>query len=247
MGSVTIFGFQFETMRYLVLILILAAGMNLPLRSQNTAKPDDRTFTGNFDIRSCTFETTGRNRFVILEPGYQLVLTGKEGSDTVSLTVTVLDSVKVIRDRKCRAVEERKVRNGKLAEVVTNFYSFCRETGTVFHFGKLIDRYRDGKVAGSSGSWLAEADFLPGVMMPGLALLGARYYHQICDAVSLDRAEVISLTEDVHCPAGTFPGCLKTEETSGMRADRRSYKYYSPGLGLVRDGELYLVRYGFVK
>jgi hypothetical protein len=31
-----------------------------------------------------------------------------------------------------------------------------------------------------------------------------------------------------------------------LRKDNQEYKFYAPGIGLVRDGELLLTKYGFV-
>jgi hypothetical protein len=58
----------------------------------------------------------------------------------------------------------------------------------------------------------------------------------------MDRAEVVSLSERVTTPAGTFEKCLKTEETTPLEPGRES-KLYAPGVGLVTDGSLVLVSY----
>jgi hypothetical protein len=58
----------------------------------------------------------------------------------------------------------------------------------------------------------------------------------------MDRAEIVSVSERVTTPAGTFEKCLKTEETTPLEPGRES-KLYAPGVGLVTDGSLVLVSY----
>ena len=60
--------------------------------------------------------------------------------------------------------------------------------------------------------------------------------------VALDRAEILSLDEVVRTPAGTFSDCLQTRETTPLEAGHVDFKYYAPGVGLVRDGVVRLVR-----
>jgi len=51
----------------------------------------------------------------------------------------------------------------------------------------------------------------------------------------------------VKTPAGEFKNCLKVEETTPLEPNTKEYKYYAPGVGLVREGDLKLVKYGKAK
>lgn len=82
--------------------------------------------------------------------------------------------------------------------------------------------------------------------MPGLPLLGARYHQEVAPGTAMDRAEIVGLDEAVVTPAGEFRGCLRVEETTPLEPDEREYKLYAPGIGLVQDGALRLIRYGRV-
>jgi hypothetical protein len=118
-------------------------------------------------------------------------------------------------------------------------------TNTVFYFGEDVDIYKRGKVVGHDGAWRAGSDQArAGVMMPGIVLLGSRYYQEIAPGVAMDRAEIVSRSEYIETPAGKFTDCLKTEETTPLEPGVREYKVYAPGVGLVRDGDLLLKRYG---
>ena len=63
----------------------------------------------------------------------------------------------------------------------------------------------------------------------------------------MDRAEIISDSEILETPAGRFEHCLKTKETTPLEPGSKEYKIYAPGIGLIKDGSLYLTKYTFVK
>ena len=81
-------------------------------------------------------------------------------------------------------------------------------------------------------------------MMPGLPLVKARYYQEIAPKVGMDRAEIVSVTERLQTPAGTFANVLKTIETSQLEPGPGEAKFYAAGVGLLQDGSLKLVKYG---
>jgi hypothetical protein len=208
---------------------------------------DKRPFTDSFNINSCTFSTRGWNTYFILQPGYQLVLEGVEGGDTARLVITVLDETKMINGIETRVVEENESENCKTIEISRNFYAYCEETGSVFYFGEEVDIYKEGKIVSHGGAWIAGGNNKAGVIIPGLCLLGARYYQEIAPGIAMDKAEVISISETYKIPAGNFTGCLKTEETSVLNPKEREFKHYAPGIGLIQDENLKLVKFGYVK
>ncbi len=79
--------------------------------------------------------------------------------------------------------------------------------------------------------------------MPGLPLVKARYCREIAPRVAMDRAEIVSVTERLQTPAGTFTNVLKTIETSQLEPGPGEAKYYAAGVGLLQDGSLKLVKY----
>jgi len=210
-------------------------------------KEEQKQWTDSFNIEELHFSTTGKNKYFILEPSYQLTLEGKDGKDAVKLLVTVLDETKKIGNIETRVVEERETENGELVEISRNYFAMCTDTNSVFYFGEDVDIYKDGKVTGHGGAWRADSENArAGLMMPRIILVGARYYQECAPGVAMDRAEIISNREIFETPAGKFENCLKTEETSGVEKGKE-YKYYAPGIGLIKDGNLSLTKYGFVK
>lgn len=198
-------------------------------------------WTSAFDIPADDWTNTGRNPYFILEPGYTLVL----ASGTGQLTITVLEGTRRIDGVDTRVIEERETDAGGPVEVSRNFYAMSRRTNSVFYFGEEVDEYRNGKIASHSGAWVSGANGAHfGLMMPGLPLLGARYQEEIAPRVAMDRAEIVSLTDVVRTPAGEFTNVLHTAETTPLEPLVRESKSYAPGVGLIVDGSLKLVRYG---
>jgi hypothetical protein len=202
---------------------------------------DDGSWTTEFLVENEELSTTGRNPYFILEPGYQLVL--EKG--TTQLIITVLDETKMVAGVETRVVEERETKDGKLSEVARNYFAISKRTNDVFYFGEDVDMYKDGQFVNHEGAWLAGArDAKFGLIMPGRVLLNAAYYQELAPDISMDRARIMSMREMVTTPAGEFANCLKVEETTPLDPGNQEFKYYAPGIGMVWDGSLKLVKYG---
>lgn len=232
--------------KFLWLPFVIAVGL-VVCRTEKRAEgqsEEDSSWTAEFGIQEGELSATGRNPYFILEPGYQLVFEG--GKER--LMITVLDETKTVAGVETRVVEERETKDGKLVEVSRNFFAISKRTNSVFYFGEEVDIFKDGKVVGREGAWLAgEKGARFGLMMPGQVLLKARYYQEIAPKVAMDRAEIVSMSATVKAPAGEFKNCLKVEETTPLEPGTKEYKYYAPGIGLVQDGSLKLVKHGKIE
>jgi uncharacterized membrane protein YkoI len=241
-------------LRVTLLALALVGIGAAPLAAQDAAKPApakktkmkrakanaaETKFQDTFKVDKSTLLDKGSNTYMILEPGYKLILV--DGKDT--LIITVLDETKVVDGVKTRIVEERETKGDKLEEVSRNYFAFDKATGDIYYFGEDVDMYdAAGKVKNHEGSWLSGVkDARFGLMMAGKPKVGDRYQQEVAPKVALDRAEVISLTEKVKVPAGTYKDCLKTKESSGLESAVGT-KRYAPGTGLLDDGSFKLSR-----
>jgi hypothetical protein len=226
-------------MRKLLVMVSVVAALTSAAAQRN--QPNEQSWTRDFPVEQDELASAGRNPYFVLEPGYASVL--EAGGER--LVVTVLAETRKIDGVETRVVEERETKNGRLVEVSRNFYAISRRTNCVFYFGEEVDIYRGGKAVAHEGAWLSGASGARfGLMMPGLPLLGARYYQEFAPRVALDRAEIVSLSETVRTPAGDFRGALKVAETNPLESGAREFKYYARGIGLIQDGSLKLVKYG---
>lgn len=197
-------------------------------------------YTEDFFIEECTFAAEGSNPYMVLVPGHRLTLEGFEGKEFVRLDIEVLDDTETVAGVRTRVVKETEYADGVLVEESWNYLAMCVETGNMFYFGEDVDIYEDGGVS-HEGAWRAGMnDAVPGVIMPGSPMLGARYFQEMAPEVAMDRAEVIRLDAVVDTPYGTFTRCLETEETSPMEPSSKDRKFYAPQVGIIVDGPLLL-------
>ena len=206
----------------------------------------DKEYTDSFNLEDCTFSSTGSNRYFILEPGYRLVL--EDQKEDVELVITVLDETKTISGIETRIVEEKETKGDDLVEISKNYFAICTENNGVFYFGEDVDIYENGSIVSHSGAWIhGEDDARAGLMMPGLTLLGSRYYQEVAPDVALDRSVIQSLDEKVKTPAGTFEDSLRVKETTPLEPSAKDFKWFAPHIGLIKSNALKLVEYGYVE
>ncbi|NIP26294.1 hypothetical protein GWN28_04800 [candidate division KSB1 bacterium] len=210
----------------------------------NSSPQDQSSWQKEFNLSERSLVPTGQNEYFILEPGFQLVL---QSSNEI-VAITVLNETKMVNGVTTRVVEEREWKNGELIEVSRNFFAIDEKTKDIFYFGEEVDDYKRGKVVSHKGEWLAgENGARTGLIMPGEPKMRMRYYQEIAPNVAMDRAKVISLDETFETPAGTFSQCLKTFESTPLNVFEREYKTYAPGIGLIQDERLLLIKYGFTE
>jgi hypothetical protein len=230
---------------YLVRVVALAASVvaqvgaaAAPSQAQKAADGWQRTF----NVGAADLATVGENPYFILKPGSQLTLEGKDDGKTVRLVVTVLDETKLVGGIEARVVEERESENGALVEVSRNFMAIHRTTRDIYYLGEEVDIYKNGKIVDHEGAWLhGSKGATLGLLVPAAPVVGRRYYQEVAPGVAMDRAEVVSLSERLTTPAGTFEKCLKTQETTPLEPGDTEHKLYAPGVGLIQDGPLVLI------
>ena len=210
------------------------AGLSI-VQAQSAGK---QGYRDSFTVDKAILGDAGRGTYFILEPGYRL--TFEHGKDT--LIVTVLEETRMVDGVRTRIVEERETEGGQLAEVSRNFFAIDRTTGDVYYFGEDVDESKNGKVTGHAGAWLSGVNGARfGLMVPGTPKSGDRSYQEIAPKIAMDRAEVISVTENVKVPAGAFTNCLHTRESSAIEGGSED-KWYAPGIGLIKDAEFVLAK-----
>ena len=114
-----------------------------------------------------------------------------------------------------------------------NYFAICKETNSVIYFGEDVDNIENAVVVNHDGSWLAGVKGArAGLIMPGMPLLGARYYQEVAPGVALDRAEIESLDvrrrpHPLPCPSPAhgltsrqFAGSREGEEEASGRGGR---------------------------
>jgi len=175
---------------------------------------------------------------------------------------------RVVEERAyAREVEDGVVVDEELIEISRNWFAICKKTNAVYYFGEdsrdCEDRggfaedsdtlCADGLAADSGGSWEAgqpgeDGEIAkPGLIMPGTALLGARYFQEIAPPDAMDRGEIVAMGLEWSENGFNFERCIKTFDTNPAKEEcgEDDPKIYCPGVGLVQDQDLELVSYGY--
>jgi hypothetical protein len=193
-------------------------GATLP-QGSDPAELDPADFTADIDnpywpmARGNRWVTRSEDERVVVE-----VTKGKkrvDGIDAVVVRDTVTDN------------------NGELVEVTDDWYAQDAD-GNIWYLGEDVKNYRDGKVVSTDGSWQHGVDGAQaGIAIPAKPRTGLKYRQEYYEGEAEDTAEVLSVTERVRVPAGTFENSLKTSDTTPLEPEVEEHKYYAKGVGPV--------------
>jgi hypothetical protein len=185
------------------------------------------------------------NPYLPLASLKQDILEGKEGSKKVRIERTAKPDVHKTfklggQTVEALAVEDREFENDQLAEVAVDYFAQA-DDGTVYYLGETVDEYKNGKVVGHGGAWMYGVNTkIPGVLMPAHPKIGDKFQSENVPKITREDDEVVSLSETVTVPAGTYQNCLKIKEV--LSDGGIEYKYYAPEIGCVKeasaDGEV---------
>lgn len=204
---------------------------------------------------SNTFSTTIDNPYFPLPVGQTWVYQGKEQGETIGLRITVTNRTERFtfgsRTVTTRVVTEtewvdadadgRIDRDEELIEVSQNYFAQT-STGTVCYFGEAVQIYEGGEVVSTEGSWRADAPGnAPGIFMPASPQEGMTFQQENAPGVAEDQATIVRTGRRISVPAGTFENAIVTRDFNPLDGSRGT-KAYAPGVGLVVDGPLELIR-----
>jgi hypothetical protein len=133
-----------------------------------------------------------------------------------------------VEDREYSAV-------GELTEATRDYFA-QDDDGNVYYLGEDVDEYEHGQITGHSGAWLLGRDTpTPGLLMPAHPKTGDQFKSEDVPHITWERDEVVSVSETVTVPAGTYQNCVGIKETASDGATE--YKLYAPGVGCIKEIE----------
>jgi hypothetical protein len=181
-------------------------------------------------VVAAEFSSTIDNKYLPYRPGTAYKHVDSDGN---IVETTVLSETKVIMGVTCVVVHDtNKTPAGHLNEDTFDYYAQDKD-GNVWYFGEDTKAYVGDQVS-TEGTWKAgESCALPGIVMLGSPRVGDHYRQEYLPGHAEDEAEVVSLTETVTVPYGTFTNCIETKEHTALAPGDVENKYYCPGLGEV--------------
>jgi len=175
------------------------------------------------------------NPYLPWKPGatYTYLSTSKDGPETI--VVEVLRQKKDILGVDATVVHDRVTVNGELLEDTFDWYAQDKD-GNVWYLGEDTKEYENGVVVSTFGSWEAGVGGAQaGIIMLANPEKGDTYSQEDAPEIAEDMARVVSLSESVTVPYGTFSPVVKILEWTPLEPGSRGYKYYAQGIGVVLE------------
>jgi hypothetical protein len=189
------------------------------------------------DLPTFSKPTEVRNPYLPLAALRRQVLEGTVGGQDIRVERTLLDRTErfQVGDQEVAAliVQNRSFVDGALGEIALDYIAQA-DDGAVYYFGEDVSIYRNGKVVSHEGTWRYGVDTQQlGVIMPAHPEIGTKFQSQNVQGVMTVDDEVLSVSETVKLPAGSFRYCLYIKETLSGRTVE--YKYYAPNVGVIKE------------
>jgi hypothetical protein len=186
-------------------------------------------------IRPGDFGGPVDNLYFPLIPGSRWVYEGKQRGGTERTVVVVTPDTKAILGVANVVVHDTVSEDGTVKEDTFDWYAQDRE-GNVWYFGEDTKELENGVVVSTEGSWEAGVDGAKaGIIMKARPRAGVTYRQEYYRGHALDFAQVVSKSESVTVPAGTYRHVLKTKEFTPLEPKLLEHKYYARGVGVVRE------------
>ena len=189
-------------------------------------------------IAPANFVVTVDNPYNPLPPGTTYVYEGNTAAGLEHNEVAVTHNTKVIDGVTCVEVLDTVELNGELTERTLDWFAQDKDAN-VWYFGENSEELSGGLVVDLGGSFAAGVDGAqPGIIMKAHPAVGDFYRQEFDLGNAEDVAEVLSLSESVTVPAGSFDHCLETKETEAIDPTALENKFYAAGIGNVLTHDL---------
>jgi hypothetical protein len=180
------------------------------------------------------------NSYFPQSPGTSRVYEGQEVDPATgeTVTVTVREHVSPVPTEVAGVpvteIRVTELENGQLIEATSDYHA-QDSAGNVYYLGEHVNKYENGQLVSHEGQWFAGEDGnQAGVMMPAEPIVGQRVRQEQAPGVAQDISTVVATDLTVTTAAGTFSGCIKTQDLNPLDQSIE-YKYYCPDVGLVRE------------
>jgi hypothetical protein len=245
---------------YLAIIVFGAAAQALTAVAIADSGTDPPRFPSASDYSSAkdwflkaeTIVPHGRNPFFYpLVPGHKHILErpdhpdGHYRKETVVLDQTEPFDVSGIGKFDAAIVQEEEFVDEELTQRTRLWLAIDKTTNSVHAFGQESWEIEEGKPI-LTGTWRAgdppgSTAAEPGLAMPGILAIGARYVVSGGEDGPTSGAETIGKSIEKAVPAGTFKNCVRIREQGVINHKDITDRIWCPGVGLVADsssGEL---------
>jgi len=189
------------------------------------------------NLNPADFTTRIDNSYWPMRPGSRWVYreTDSQGTKQRVVVTVTHDTKRIANGVTARVVHDVVTEGGKPVEVTDDWYAQDRR-GNLWYLGERTTEYENGRPTSTEGSFEAGVDGAQaGVIMPAKPMAGLRYRQEYYKGHAEDRAQVLSLEEQVEVPFGHFRRgrVLMTRELNPLEPKVLEYKFYVRRIGPV--------------
>ncbi len=174
--------------------------------------------------------------------------TTEDGIETID--VEVMPTTRVVAGVTCIVVRDQVFLDGVIIEDTFDWFA-QDDSGAVWYLGEDVTNYEydeNGVLLGTNadGSWEAGLDVAgvgsiaqPGYVMPASVVPGTSHRQEYYPGEAEDMAFVVAIGVTVVLEDGTsYSDCLQTLDWNPLEPSALEYKFYAPGVGLVKEENL---------
>jgi hypothetical protein len=187
-------------------------------------------------LNPAEFTTQIDNPYWPMTPGSRWIYREQDGSERLRVEVKVTQRTRQIANGiEARVVRDVVTHKGEPVEVTDDWYA-QDSAGNIWYLGEDTAEYKNGKVVSHAGSFEAGVDGAqPGIAMPANPVDGMTYRQEYYAGHAEDKAEVLSLDEQVQVKFGHFPQgqVLMTKDINPLEPRVLEHKFYAKGVGPV--------------
>jgi hypothetical protein len=215
-------------------------------RTQGGARVTFSSFK-DWNLKGENLSPRGHNPYYFpLKPGFKFIMEypdhpwGHYRKEVVVLDKTEPMDIPGVGKFECAVVQEEEFFDGVYDQQSHNWFAIDKTTNAMYAFGEVsweVDQIGRKVFAGTwrvgepDGNGIAE----PGMLMPGIFNVGARYIFDGHEAETYGYTENMENGITMTTPAGTFKNCVRVREYSLTNPSDVTDKWWCPGVGLTRD------------
>jgi hypothetical protein len=212
-----------------IIVGILTLGLTAPALARDAGAGYDP------ELRPKDFVAKIDNPYLPLTEGSRWVYEQQTDEGLERIVVEVTDEEKRVLGIDATVVHDTVFLDGVIIEDTWDWYAQDVD-GNVWYLGEDTHEYEDGIPVNSAGAWQAGVDGAkPGIVMHADPKIGKVYRQEYYAGEAEDMGKVLSLTESVTVPFGTFDDVLQTKDFTPLDPGVVEHKFYAKGIGVVLE------------
>ena len=216
-----------------LLLLAPACGGRAP------STPPAQTYS--VDLAASDFVAAINNPYLPFTPGSRWAYEARLPDGSIERNeVEVLTETRQVNGVPATVVHDTVFVDDQVAEETFDWYAQDTD-GNVWYLGEAVDNYENGVLVDHAGAWEWGVDgALPGVMMwaDPSAHLNEEYRQEYYAGEAEDMGKVLSVSDSVTVPFGSFENVLKTFDFSSLDPHLQENKFYAAGVGVIKEVDL---------